>query len=97
MGPVDGRATYFHDLLNIESAEATLIRDTDKLYSKGSRLASELGGPFERMWGALTKSGDENALRVTYQMGEHLRPLLIEPAARTRPSSPTHSSSRASP
>ena len=41
------------------------------------RLASELGGPFERMWGALTKSGDENALRVTYQMGEHLRPLLM--------------------
>ena len=72
-----GKATYFHDLLNIESAEATLIRDTDKLYSKGSRLASELGGPFERVWGALTKSGDENALRVTYQMGEHLRPLLM--------------------
>jgi hypothetical protein len=36
--------SYFHDLLNIDSPEATLIKDTDKLYSKGSRLASELGG-----------------------------------------------------
>jgi len=72
-----GRATYFHDLLNIESPEAQLIRDTDKLYSKLSRYATEIGGPVERMWGAATKSGDENMLRATYQMAEHLRPLLL--------------------
>lgn len=105
-------ATYFHDLLNIDSPEATAIRETDQLYSKGSRLATEIGGPVERLWGALppracvvapplavlcglsppllpqgcapphvpgsfTKSGDENALRVTYQMAETLRPLLL--------------------
>mmetsp|Transcript_41431 Transcript_41431/g.96877 ORF Transcript_41431/g.96877 Transcript_41431/m.96877 type:complete len:518 (-) Transcript_41431:516-2069(-) len=69
--------TYFHDLLNIDSAEATLIKDMDKLYSKGSRLATELGGPVEKLWGSITKSGDANALRCTYQMAEHLKPLLL--------------------
>jgi len=72
----DERDTYFHDLLNIESEEATMIHDTDILYSKGSRLASELGGPVEAFWGSLTKSGDEDSLRVTYQMAEHLHPVI---------------------
>ena len=36
------RETYFHDFLNIDSEEAQMIKDTDKLYSKGSRLASEV-------------------------------------------------------
>ena len=70
------RDVYFHDLLNIESDEATMIRDTDKMYSKGSRLASELGGVAEKFWGSLTKSGDEDSLRVTYQMAEYLRPII---------------------
>eukprot|EP00931_Biecheleriopsis_adriatica_P069757 TRINITY_DN43564_c0_g1_i1.p1 TRINITY_DN43564_c0_g1~~TRINITY_DN43564_c0_g1_i1.p1 ORF type:complete len:585 (-),score=108.94 TRINITY_DN43564_c0_g1_i1:55-1629(-) len=77
-GVASGRNTYFHDFLNIDSQEAQLIRDTDKLYSKGSRLASELGGPIERLWGAATKSGDANMLRATYQMAEHLKPLLLD-------------------
>jgi len=66
----------FHDLLNVESPEADLIRSADKLYSTGSRLASEIGGPVEKLWGSLMKSGDENAMRSTYQMAEQLRPLL---------------------
>lgn len=36
------RETWFHDFLNIDSEEAQMIKDTDKLYSKGSRLASEV-------------------------------------------------------
>lgn len=70
------RATYFHDLLNIDSAESKLIIDMDKMYSKGSRLATEIGGPVERAWGALTKSGDENSLRVFFNMVQHLGPVL---------------------
>jgi len=31
-----GRPTYFHDLLNVDSPEAQLIIDMDKLYSKGA-------------------------------------------------------------
>ena len=38
----DERETWFHDFLNIDSEEAQMIKDTDKLYSKGSRLASEV-------------------------------------------------------
>eukprot|EP00930_Biecheleria_cincta_P038761 TRINITY_DN26638_c0_g1_i1.p1 TRINITY_DN26638_c0_g1~~TRINITY_DN26638_c0_g1_i1.p1 ORF type:complete len:614 (+),score=98.92 TRINITY_DN26638_c0_g1_i1:50-1891(+) len=76
-GIASGSQTYFHDFLNIDSQEAQLIRDTDKLYSKASRMASEMGGTVERMWGAMTKSGDENMLRATYQMAEHLKPLLL--------------------
>lgn len=70
------RETYFHDLINIESEEATMIKDTDAMYSKGSRLASELGGPVEALWGSLTKSGDEDSLRVTYQFAEHMKPIV---------------------
>jgi len=70
------RETWFHDFLNIESEEAQMIKDTDKLYSKGSRWASELGGAVERLWGSITKSGDEDSLRVTYQFSEHMVPLI---------------------
>ena len=72
-----GRTTYFHDLLNIDSPEAKLIKDMDALYSKGSRLATELGGSVEKIWGSFTKGGDESALRVSYQLAEHLRPILL--------------------
>eukprot|EP00579_Thalassiosira_antarctica_P006373 CAMPEP_0201883676 /NCGR_PEP_ID=MMETSP0902-20130614/16174_1 /ASSEMBLY_ACC=CAM_ASM_000551 /TAXON_ID=420261 /ORGANISM="Thalassiosira antarctica, Strain CCMP982" /LENGTH=479 /DNA_ID=CAMNT_0048412525 /DNA_START=91 /DNA_END=1530 /DNA_ORIENTATION=- len=70
------RETWFHDFLNIDSEEAQMIKDMDKLYSKGSRLASELGGPVEKFWGSMTKSGDEDSLRMTYQFSEHMIPLL---------------------
>lgn len=89
-GIASGHQTYFHDFLNIESPEAQLIRDTDKLYSKASRMASEMGGTVERMWGAMTKSGDENMLRATYQMAEHLKPLLLG-VDRNTPIIATHS------
>jgi hypothetical protein len=70
------RDVYFHDLLAIESPEAQMIIDGDKMYSKGSRLASELGGVVESLWGSMTKAGDEDSLRVTYQTGEYLRPII---------------------
>jgi hypothetical protein len=50
------RDVYFHDLLNIEYEEANMIQDTDKMYSKLSRIASEWGGPIEKLWGSLTLS-----------------------------------------
>lgn len=70
------RDTYFHDLLNIESPEALQIKAIDAKYSKGSRMASELGGVVEKIWGSFTKTGDENALRVTHQWGVLLKPIL---------------------
>jgi len=70
--------TYFHDFLNIDSPEANLIKDMDKWYSKGSRLASELGGIVEQLWGSLTLSGDADSLRATYQIAEAVKPLLAQ-------------------
>lgn len=73
-----GVPTYFHDFLAIESPEATLIKDQDKIYSRASRVASEWGGCVEKLWGSFTKSqGDATLLRVVYQMAEHLKPLLL--------------------
>jgi len=70
--------TYFHDFLNIDTPEAQLIKDMDKWYSKGSRLASELGGMVEQFWGAITLSGDADSLRATYQIAEAVKPLLSQ-------------------
>ena len=36
------REIWFHDFLSIESEEAQMIKDTDAMYSKGSRMASEV-------------------------------------------------------
>jgi len=76
-GVASGKTTYFHDLLNIDSPEATLIREMDKGYSKGSRLATEMGGAVEALWGSLTRGADENMLRASYQFAENLLPLLL--------------------
>jgi hypothetical protein len=73
-----GYTTIFHDLLNIvPSAESALIQDTDALYSKFSRMASEIGGPVERFWGSMMLAGDADALRVASLTAAHLQPLLL--------------------
>lgn len=71
-----GHPTIFHDLLNIESPESALIKGTDDLYSKFSRLASEMGGPVEKIWGSMMLSGDADALRVASLTAAHLQPLI---------------------
>ena len=76
-GVASGKTTYFHDLLNIDSPEATMIREMDKGYSKASRLATEMGGTVEALWGSLTRGADENMLRASYQFAENLLPLLL--------------------
>jgi hypothetical protein len=70
------RDVYFHDLLSVESEEANTIQDTDKMYSKFSRIASEWGGPIEKLWGSLTLRGDADSLRVTCQMAHYLSPIV---------------------
>ena len=50
------------------------------MYSKPIHICHvthlQLGGPVEKFWGSLTKSGDEDSLRVTYQFSEHMIPLI---------------------
>lgn len=70
------RTTYFHDLLNIDSPEADLIKSTDAIYSKMSRITSNLGGFIEKMWGKAMLSGDGDALRISGLTAIHLRPLF---------------------
>lgn len=72
-----GHPTIFHDLLNITSEEADLIKSTDELYSKFSRMATEMGGPVERFWGSLMMTGDADALRIAALTAAHLQPLLL--------------------
>lgn len=69
-------ATYFHDLLNIDSEEADLIKSTDAVYSKLSRISSNIGGIVERIWGSLMLSGDSDALRISGLTAMHLTPLF---------------------
>lgn len=72
----DDRTTYFHDLLNIDSPEADLIKSTDAVYSKMSRLTSNIGGVVEKLWGKAMLSGDGDALRISGLTAVHLRPLF---------------------
>ena len=72
-----GYTTIFHDMLNIESEESELIQELDALYSKFSRLATEVGGPVEKVWGAAMKQGDADALRIAALTAAHLQPLLL--------------------
>lgn len=75
-GSDSGRSTYFHDLLNIDSPEADLIKATDAAYSKMSRITSNIGGVVEKLWGSLMLSGDGDALRISGLTAVHLRPLF---------------------
>lgn len=72
----NGHVTIFHDLLNIKSEESEMITSVDTLYSKFSRMATELGGPVEKLWGKAMKQGDADALRVAAFTAAHLTPLL---------------------
>ena len=50
-----GYTTIFHDLINIESEESKLIGSADTIYSKMSRLSTEIGGPVEYLWGKVRR------------------------------------------
>jgi hypothetical protein len=58
------------------SDESELIKSTDELYSRFSRMASEIGGPVEKLWGSAMMQGDDNALRVAAAVAAHLQPLV---------------------
>jgi len=72
-----GHPTIFHDLLNIKSDEANLLVSTDDLYSKCSRLASEVGGIMEKLMGTILVQGDADALRLANLTAAHLQPLVL--------------------
>jgi hypothetical protein len=58
------------------TGESDLIKSTDALYSKFSRMASEMGGPIEKLWGSAMLQGDANALRIAANVAKHIQPLI---------------------
>lgn len=60
-----GISTALHDLLAIESNEATCIERLDGLYSQFSRMATEIGGPVEWAWGKAMTGGGIGALQFS--------------------------------
>jgi len=67
-----GIATALHDLLAIESNEATCIERLDSLYSQFSRMATEIGGPVEWMWGKAMTGGGIGALHFSMLLAGRL-------------------------
>jgi hypothetical protein len=59
-----------HDLLAIESNEATAIKEIDGLYSQMSRLSSEWGGVTEWAWGQITAQGNIGSLYLSTTLAE---------------------------
>ena len=65
------------------------------MYSGASRMAAELGGPLERLWGLITRGGGATMLRCAYQVPPS--PLSGPPFPPYQvPSSPPPSLSRSS-
>jgi len=82
--------TIFHDFLNIDSDESNLIKTLDTFYSKCSRIASDFGGPVERLLGQVTKQGDADGLRIACLTANQLMPLLSMYDKETTPIICTH-------
>ena len=68
---------YIYFYMPTTTAESDLIKSTDALYSKFSRIASEWGGPIEKLWGSMMLQGDANALRIAANVAKHIQPLLL--------------------
>jgi hypothetical protein len=75
-GEAHGRTAKVLDLLASPRDEAKAIRRMDAIYSLMSRLSADMGGPVERFWGRLMRSGGLGALRLTHMMATRLTGLL---------------------
>ncbi|MFH1723275.1 MAG: hypothetical protein ABII00_01515 [Elusimicrobiota bacterium] len=71
-----GMRPYLHDLIGIESQESDVIRRMDANYCRLSRLAADLGGPFDWVWGRLMQQGDLKTLRLFCRLAEAVAPLM---------------------
>ncbi len=71
-----GRTPWLHDLLDIDSPEATTIAGIDAFYSRWSRRAADLGGLIEWAWGKAMQQGDLDSLRFSCRLAERVAPLM---------------------
>jgi len=71
-----GKPTFLHDLLAVESKESEAIADIDHGYSYFSRLASDLGGVVEWMWGQIMAQGNISSLDLSVQLADLYKNLM---------------------
>lgn len=67
---------FLHDLLAIDSKEATAIKEIDGLYSQMSRVSSEWGGITEWLWGQITAAGNINSLLLSLGLAENYTNMM---------------------
>ena len=71
-----GKKTYFHDLLNLDSEEASLIKTIDKFYSQISRIQAEFRA-VELVWGYLmANAGNADLARQFAVVSAHFQVML---------------------
>lgn len=89
-GLTHDRDVYFHDLLGVESNEASLLDFVETLYSTGSRLATSVPDPLESILSGTTASaGNANMLRLQSQTATSMT-SLISGLDKTSPVISTH-------
>jgi len=71
-----GCEPYLLDILSPDCVEADVVRHMDQMYSKFSRVASNLGGMIDTMWGKMMLQGDVNALRCCLSLSQHIRGIM---------------------
>lgn len=71
-----GMEPYLLDILAPDCVEAEVVRNMDHTYSKMSRIAAQMGGFVDHMWGKMMLQGDINALRICVGLAERIRPII---------------------
>jgi hypothetical protein len=71
-----GSRVFVHDPLLINSIESSALKMSERVYSDASRISSALGGPFERAWGSLMKSGGKGAQESSRKLARKLTRLM---------------------
>ncbi|CAK9070141.1 CBL-interacting protein kinase 28, partial [Durusdinium trenchii] len=71
-----GGKPFLLDILSPDCVEAAVVRNMDKQYSRMSRIASNLGGVIDAMWGKMMLQGDANALRCCLALSQKIRGIM---------------------
>eukprot|EP00435_Cladocopium_sp_Y103_P049675 s945_g15.t1 len=71
-----GGKPFLLDILSPDCVEAAIVRNMDKQYSRMSRIASNLGGVIDAMWGKMMLQGDANALRCCLALSQKIRGIM---------------------
>ena len=67
-----------HDPLSTHSAASAALRLTERFYSECSRLSAAVGGPAERAWGWITRSGGPSSQAASRALARACRRVMGE-------------------